>query len=78
MADAQVRPITGILDKRQGRSADTTQVSNTFANNIKDVASLKARLTAINATSYTPARLATMTVNDMIYAIRLNDEAGSI
>lgn len=78
MADAQVRNIGGHLDKRQGRSAPTTQVSNTFVNNTKDVASMKARLTAINPTSYSPERLATMTDNDMKYAIRLNDEAGSI
>jgi hypothetical protein len=78
MADAQVRPLTGILDKRQGRSAATTQVTNTFANNVKDIASMRARLTAISGTTYTTARLDTMTANDMMYAIRVNDEPTSI
>lgn len=78
MADAQVRPINGILDKRQGRHASTTQVTNTFINNTKDIASMITRLKAISSTTYTDARLAAMTPNDMIYAIRLNDEAGGI
>lgn len=78
MADAQVRNLLGVADKRQGRSSSSTQVTNTLANNLKDVASMRARLTAISATSYTPARLDTMTANDMAYAIRLNDDPGGI
>lgn len=78
MADAQVRNILGQVDKRQGRSTQSTQVTNTLVNNVKDIASMRARLTAINPTSYTTARLDTMTANDMLYAIRLNDDAGAI
>jgi len=42
------------------------------------VDSMRARLTAINATTYSAAELDKMTVNDMIYALRVNDYAGSI
>jgi hypothetical protein len=37
------------------------------------VGQLRARLTAINATTYSSAELDKMTVNDMLYAIRVND-----
>lgn len=68
----------GFKDKRQGRSSDTTQLSPTTVANLKDTASRRARLAAISSTTYTPAVLDAMTDNDMLYAIRLNDEAGSI
>lgn len=38
----------------------------------------RARLTAINGTIYTAARLNQMTFNDMLYAIRVNDYPRSI
>ncbi len=39
---------------------------------------MRARLTAINATTYSAAELDKMTYNDMVYAIRVNDALGSI
>lgn len=42
------------------------------------IESMRARLTAINGTYYTAAVLNMMTFNDMRYAIRLNDFAGSM
>lgn len=39
---------------------------------------LRTRLTAINATSYSSARLDTMSYNDMVYAVRLADHPTSI
>ena len=39
---------------------------------------MRARLTAISATTYSSAELDKMTLNDMIYAIRVNDMPGSI
>lgn len=42
------------------------------------IASMRARLTAINGSIYTAARLNQMTYNDMVYAIRQNDFATSI
>jgi hypothetical protein len=40
--------------------------------------SLDARLTAISGTIYSQANLDKMTANDKAYAIRLNDDAGTI
>jgi hypothetical protein len=39
---------------------------------------MRDRLTAISATTYSAAELDKMTYNDMVYAIRVNDYAGSI
>lgn len=77
MADAQNGAIdSGFVDKRRGRDQGSPALAE--ANNLTSVATLKARLTALNATSYTAARLANMTVNDMVYALRLAsaDSAG--
>ena len=42
------------------------------------IASMRARLTAINSGEYTTAVLNRMTTNDMAYAIRLNDAESSV
>lgn len=42
------------------------------------IASMRTRLTAIDADTYSAAELNKMTYNDMMYAIRLNDAAGTI
>lgn len=80
MATTQVKNALGIVDKRMAplRSNANSQYNGTVHTNTKDVAALRARLTAINPTSYTSARLDAMTVNDMIFAIRQNDDPGSI
>jgi hypothetical protein len=78
MADADIDSLLGVTDKRKVGGAGITNTQPITLTNYKDVAALKARLTAINATSYTPARLATMTENDMVYAVRLNDDAAGI
>lgn len=71
MANAQVGPIKPgkYIDKRRGRDTGS-QTQAEFAN-AQTVGTLRARLTALNATSYTAARLDAMTVNDMEYALRL-------
>ena len=43
----------------------------------KDHESLDERLNALDGTLYSQANLDKMTVNDKIYAIRLNDDATS-
>lgn len=68
--------MVGFVDKRAGRGG--TVVIPATSTNYDDVASLRARLTAISATSYSPARLDIMTENDMIYALRLADDAGGV
>lgn len=52
-------------------TSDTT--IGTIAN-YRDIASIDARLIAINATVYTQARLNTMSLNDKMYAIMVNDD----
>ena len=42
------------------------------------IGAMRARLTAISATTYSAAELDKMTYNDLVYAIRVNDAAGSI
>lgn len=77
MADAQMGPInTRFVDKRRGRSHDGVVIAE--AANMQTVAGLKARLTALKPSSYTAARLASMTVNDMVSALRVEsgDAAG--
>ncbi len=77
MADLDINDPSGVVDKRRGRGS-IAGPALAEQNNMTSVANLKTRLTALNATSYTPARLATMTENDMIYALRLAsaDSAG--
>lgn len=77
MADAQMGPIdTGFVDKRRGRTQDGVVLAETA--NFSSVATLKARLTALKPSQYTTAKLNTMTVNDMVYALRVEsaDSAG--
>lgn len=77
MADLQVGPLNErFVDKRRGRGTSTTVVAEVASFN--DLNALKARLTTLNPTAYTAARLRAMTVNDIIYALRLSssDNAG--
>lgn len=78
MADLDINDPFGLVDKRRGRGTTTTSHQLAEASNLTTVAAMKARLTALNPTTYTSARLATMTENDLIYAIRVAsaDSAG--
>lgn len=77
MPDLDINNAFGYVDKRTGRGLTGAHNAAEVAN-MTSVSALKARLTAINATSYSAARLATMTENDMLYALRLAsaDSAG--
>lgn len=76
MANVEVENIFNFVDKRQvaGQATDNLTTPANFA----DVAALRARLTAINSTYYTATLLNKMTRNDMVYAVRLSDEAAGI
>lgn len=76
MASASVGNILRVVDKRNG-SAIITDPAAAILANIDDVSSMRTRLTAINAGVYTTDFLNHMTENDMIYAIRLNDDPTS-
>lgn len=75
MADRQIGNHVGVSSStgtvQNGGTAADAGLKNT---NITTIADARARLQAINATYYTNARLNQMTFNDMIYAIRQNDE----
>lgn len=81
MAQNQTMNDEGFVDKRLAATPGGVTAGNlwagTFTTNTKDITAMRARLTAISA-SYTTAQLDKMTYNDMLYAIRLSDEAASI
>lgn len=60
-----------------GSVAVNTPMLSTTAN-YAGIAALDARLNAISATKYPQSVLDQMTANDKIYAIRLNDDAGTV
>lgn len=70
----------GFVDRTRstaGSAADQTSAVGTPANYASESA-LDARLTAISATTYTAERLRNMTMNDKVYAVRVNDDANTI
>jgi hypothetical protein len=77
MADFDVRGnVFGFVDKRNGRGAASRVTVEDV--NLLDVTTMKARLAALDAAYYTATRLNQMTINDMVYAIRVKtaDVAG--
>lgn len=77
MADAQIGSIDlGFTFRNETQGSNAALVATPA--NYASVSAMKTRLAAINGTSYTTARMNTMTVNDLAYALRLNDDAGSI
>lgn len=75
MANKDVGP-SDFVDKRYTQATAGSIV--TTPANFMGIAAMRTRLAAINGTYYTAARLNDMSENDMIYAIRLNDEAAGI
>lgn len=76
MADLEREFDEQFVDRRRTQASGAEVLAT--VGNYSNITALKARLTAISATSYTPDRLATMTKNDMVYAVRLNDDAAGI
>lgn len=76
MANTQVGAHTSnrFIDKRRGRNYGSVSLAE--INNYPSVNSLRSRLTTISATKYSTARLDAMTVNDMVYALRV--ETGDV
>jgi hypothetical protein len=74
MADLQIGNQQGVAavggKNVNGGAADRTAFTDA---NHATVTAMRARLTAISATTYTTAMLDRMTQNDMIYALRLAD-----
>jgi hypothetical protein len=79
VADAMTENILGVIDKRDVQGSNANPYSaTTVGGNVRDIAAARARLTAISAATYPAATLDKMTFNDMIYAIRINDEAAGL
>lgn len=85
MADTQIGNPFGLPISAKA-TAPNFQNLNTTGNNpmatfadtdMASIAAMRSRLTAISSTSYSPDRLNTMSYNDMVYAIRLHDHAGT-
>lgn len=72
MANAELEYEYGFVDKRRTQGQVTTVITTPL--NMYDTAKLRARLLAIGG-YYTAAVLDVMTKNDMVYAVRVNDEA---
>lgn len=64
---AQLRP--EFIDKRRGWDKGTPILAENA--NYGSIASMRTRLTALAAGTYTTSRLNAMTTNDMVYALRL-------
>lgn len=73
---ANLGVVRSVVDKRQLQGASTQAIATPA--NYASEASLRARLTAISASTYSTANLNLMTINDMVYALRMNDDAAGI
>lgn len=86
MADTEVENPIGYVDKRRNNKGQDVGNANgnpvaagaSDSSNLSTVAGLRARLTAINAGYYTATRLNSMLKNDMVYAVRVNDDNAGI
>ena len=93
MADQQLGNLIGHANANAGSGVNRSNVNGagaadaangadpqigSFDTDVKDISAMRTRLAAIDAGFYTAARLNSMLVNDMIYAIRLNDNPGTI
>lgn len=69
---------SGVEPTNFNGSSDGDITSSYKDADILDVGACRARLAAIDGTTYTDAYMDVMLLNDMRYAIRLNDDAGTI
>lgn len=77
MANFDIGNRQKVVDKRAGRGTTTSPLTTTDTN-ARDITTMRTRLTTISATTYTTARLNAMTENDMIYALRMNDDLAGV
>jgi hypothetical protein len=70
---------TGSGQQRTNISGDNTSQQDGYVDtDLSDISAMRTRLAAINGALYTAAYLDKMTKNDMVYAIRLNDNPSTI
>lgn len=88
MADQQIGGLPGIAAANNGGAPNRSNINGAGGSNGTNsidpqwgyldndqlsISAMRTRLTAIDAAFYTAAKLNTMTFNDMVYAIRVND-----
>jgi len=81
MANTQIGSVQELTVPDKRRTAVSTFASTTPIGtpaNYGSISALRTRLAAINGAYYTAAMLDTMTVNDMQYAVKLNDDAAGV
>jgi len=84
MADEQVQVGNNLgVAARGGTGGTNINGGNNVGAGLDDddcdtINAMRARLAAIDAGFYTAAKMNSMTMNDMAYAIRVNDNAGTI
>lgn len=78
MAQNQLGNLTGTVDRRVVSKGGSSSGSLATPANYADVNAMRTRLAAINAGYYTTTKLDQMSVNDMVYAIRVADDATAI
>ena len=68
------------VDKRRSTAGSVALSTNSIGTlgNYGGINALRTRLFAISPTAYSQANLNAMTANDMVYALRLNDDPLSI
>lgn len=76
MVDSDLGELAGFVDKRRAKGQLGTSLAT--AANYDSVAAMRTRLAAFNGAYYTAARLNSMTENDLVYAVRLADDAAGI
>lgn len=82
MAQTQIGTLLDVAFVNRARAKAGSVIGNdddlATPGNYASIATLDARLIAINNAYYTQARLDQMTANDKVYAVRLNDDAASV
>ena len=84
MAAVDIENVVGYVDKRRtkddvgGTAGKTWAATSAYADVPASLTTLRARLTTINSSYYTAARMDTMTRNDLVYAARLSDDAAGV
>jgi hypothetical protein len=80
VANADLTNNMGVPERRESTNTQARSSTSPLGTplNYADITKLRTRLAAINGARYTSANLDVMTKNDMIYAIRVSDDAAGI
>lgn len=78
MADTEHENPLGVTDDRRTQNQTSAPGNLNVDNRYLSVGSLRAALAARSASTYTTSVLNRMTKNDMVYALRLFDDAGGV